>query len=310
VKWTTDTIAPYLVSLPERVLRSASALAGGLVREIGEVTIPSTIRRSHLYQNLVEATLRFLIEQVGEVDQVYPPEQEVAEDFLLRRTAGGGIEFIGILAFRASPVWVLAALADASGAGRYLIREITDSLKEARLLEAGTSFTTVDQMLDGLEGTASRLAATVNEPPLDVVALRREWESVRKDLAKIPPSRLPPVENLRAVWKDMKQTAQQEKRTVFEVSSLMAMSAIAALPQKTRWISASARLAASKTGAVMSAALMDHYRATLKEIQQTGYLPYAVRQFRPYLYAAAAQFAPAHRSLTERWLFKKNEPKL
>ena len=48
----------------------------------------------------------------------------------MRRTAGSGIEFIGILAFRASPVWVLAALADVSGAGKFLIREISASLKE------------------------------------------------------------------------------------------------------------------------------------------------------------------------------------
>ena len=73
-KWTAEHLTPYLLSLPERVLRSATALAGGLLREIGEVTIPRTIRRSQLYQNLVEATLRFLIEQVGQVGGVYPED--------------------------------------------------------------------------------------------------------------------------------------------------------------------------------------------------------------------------------------------
>jgi hypothetical protein len=110
----------FLLSLPERALRSATALAAGLLREIGEVTIPKTIRRSRLYQNLVEATLQFLIEQVGQVEGVYPSEEKLSEDFLIRRTAGNGIEMIGILAFRASPVWVLA---DASGAGRTGHRE-------------------------------------------------------------------------------------------------------------------------------------------------------------------------------------------
>jgi len=302
MKWST-----YVVSLPERVVRSATALAGGLVREIGEVTIPQTLRRSHLYQTLVDATLRFLIEQVGEVDTVYPREEKLAEDFLVRRTAGNGIELVGILAFRASPVWVLAALADASGAGRYLIREISDSLKEAKLLEPDANFTTVDQMLDGLESSASRLADAVNAPPLDVVTLRQEWESVRKDLSKIPPSKLPPLDSLRDLWKDMKDTAKREDRTVYEVSSLMAMSAIAAIPQKTRWLSASARLAAGKTGSVMSSVIVDHYRSTLTEIRRTGYVPYAVRQFRPYLYGAASQFSPQHQSLTERLLFRKGK---
>src|SRR5881396_3382681 len=178
-RWTTRQLAPYLLSLPERGLRSATALAAGLLREIGEVVIPRTVRGSHLYQNLVEVTLRFLIEQVGQVESIYPISEKLTEDFLVRRTAGNGIELIGILAFRASPVWVLAALADASGAGRYLIREIANCLKDEGLLDRSAEFDTVDQMLDGLERSAGRLAATINAPPLDVATLRQEWASLR-----------------------------------------------------------------------------------------------------------------------------------
>jgi hypothetical protein len=281
-----------------------TALAGGLLREIGEVTIPRTVRSSQLYQHLVEATLRFMIEQVGQVESVYPTEEKLSEEFLIRRTAGNGIEMIGILAFRASPVWVLAALADASGAGRYLVREIANSLKDEGLLDRDTEFSTVDQMLDGLEGSAGRLASTINAPPLDVAALRQEWESVRRDLSKIPPRNLPPLDSLRKVWTVMKQEAVTQNRTVFEVSSLMAMAAIADLPQKARWLSASARLAVGKTGSVMAGILLDHYRTTLKQIHETGYVAYAIRQFRPYLYAAVSQFSPQRRSLTERLLLK------
>jgi hypothetical protein len=292
----------YLLSLPERVVRSATALAGGLLRELGEVTIPRTVRQSHLYQNVVDATLRFLIEQVGEVKGVYPTEESLSEDFLVRRTAGNGIELIGILAFRASPVWVLAALADASGAGKHLIREIANSLKEEGLLDPETDIRSVDQMLDGLEGSASRLASTVNTPPLDVATLRQEWQSIRRDLARIPPKNLPSLGSVRSVWAEIKREAAQQDRTVFQVSSVMAMSAIADLPQKARWISSSAQLAVGKTGAVMSQVLLDHYRTTLAQIRNDGYLPYATRQFRPYLYAAASQFSPGRNSLTERLL--------
>src|SRR5262249_40224954 len=79
-------VTPFLLSLPERALRSVTALAAGLLREIGEVAIPKTIRRGQLYRNMVDATLRFLIEQVGGVEGVYPTEEKLAEDFLLRRT--------------------------------------------------------------------------------------------------------------------------------------------------------------------------------------------------------------------------------
>jgi hypothetical protein len=298
-------LTPFILSLPERALRSTTALAAGLLREIGEVTVPQSVRRGRLYQNLVDVTLRFLIEQVGGVQGVYPGEEQLTEDFLVRRTAGNGIELIGILAFRASPVWVLAALADASGGGRYLIREIAGALKEAKLLDPETEFATVDQMLDGLEASAGRLASTINTPPLDVKTLRQEWNAVRRDLSKIPPKDLPPVDRLRELWAGMKNEARLHDRTVFEVSAVMALSAIAAIPEKTRWLSASTRLAVGKTGAVLAGVLLDHYQTTLTEIRKTGYMRYAVRQFRPYLYGAASQFSPRRLTLTERLLEKK-----
>ena len=212
------------------------------------------------------------------------------------------IELIGILAFRASPVWVLAALADASGAGRFLIAEISSSLKDEGLLDREANFATVDQMLDGLEASAGRLASTINMPPLDVRSLRSEWQSMRKDLARIPPKSLPPLESLRDLWASVKSEAARQKRSVFEMSSVMALSAVAELPQKARWLSASTRLAVGKTGSVVAGVLLDHYRTTLKQIRERGYLRYAAAQFRPYLYGAVSQFSPKRRSLTERFL--------
>lgn len=300
----SEKFSGYVLSIPERALRSATALAGGVLREIGEVVIPRPVRRSQLYRNLVEVTLRFLIEQVGQVEGVYPGEEKLSEDFLVRRTAGNGIELIGILAFRASPVWVLAALADASGAGRYLIREISTCLKDEGLLERERDFSTVDQMLDGLEASAGRLASTINTPPLDIATLREEWNSVRRDLARIPPKRMPSLEAIGAVWADVKNEAVRQSKTPFQISSLMAMSAFTGLPQKVRWLSTSARVAAGKTGSVVAGVLLDHYQDTLKEIRQRGYIRYAVQQFRPYMYGAASQFSPKRRTLTQRFLSK------
>jgi hypothetical protein len=296
----------FLLSLPERGLRSVTALAGGVLRELGEVSIPQTVRRSQLYRNLVEATLRFLIEQVGQVKGVYPGEEKLSEDFLLRRAAGNGVELIGILAFRASPVWVLAALADASGAGRYLIREIATSLQEEGLLDRTAKFTTVDEMLDGLEASAGRLAATVNTPPLDVATLRQEWTALRRDLSRIHPKQLPRMQVVRDLWKEIRHTAQKENRTVFQVASLMAMSAMNTVPEKARWLSASARSAARKTGVTVATVLLEDYRATLKHIRNTGYLPYAARQLRPYVSAAVSQFSPRRSSLTEKMLSRSS----
>ena len=39
-----------------------------MAREIGAVALPAGVRRSQLYQNLVDATLRYLTEKVGGVE--------------------------------------------------------------------------------------------------------------------------------------------------------------------------------------------------------------------------------------------------
>ncbi|MBI3698590.1 MAG: hypothetical protein HY238_27585 [Acidobacteria bacterium] len=282
------------------MLRSATALAAGLIRELGDVALPAPLRRTKLYQSLVEATLRFLIEQIGEVEGAYPAEGKLAEDFAIRRAAGNGIEWMGILTFRASPVWVMAALADLSGAGRQLIQEIAGALKEERLLEPETRFENVDQILDGLEKSAGRVAEALNTPPLDVAGLRLEWAEIRRQVGTIPPRNLPSPDLLRRNWEELKREAAAQNRSVFELSSLMALAAIGRLPENLRWLSRCARSAARRTGQVFAGALLDHYAATLQEIRETGYLPYWTREFRPYLRAAADQFSPRRSSLTQR----------
>lgn len=301
-----STLHSYLLSLPERAVRSVTAVSAGLLRELSDVALPASVRRTRLYEQLVDVTLRFLIEQVGQVEGAYPPAGSLSDNFLQRRTVGNGLEILGIVAFRASPVWVMAALADLSGGGRKLIREIADSMKQEGLLEPDREFATVDQILDGLERTSGRLAATINTPPLDVATLRQEWAEIRRDAASIPPSKLPSMERLWSSWRELRAEAVEQKRTVFEVSSLLALSAIGRLPENVRWLSKSARTAARRTGQLVAGTLLDHYSLTLGEIREAGFVSYWSAQFRPYLKGAAAQFSRQRPTLTERFLRRPN----
>jgi hypothetical protein len=298
------TVKRYLISFPERVVRAMLGFGAGVAREVGEVALPEGVRRSQLYRNMVDTTLRFLTEQVGGVERLSGSEDSLPDSFLVRRTAGNAVEMLGIVAFRASPVWVLAALADVCGMGRHLIPEIAEALKARGLLETDAQFTSVDDLLDGLEKTSSRLAATINTPPLDVAGLRQEWAGIREEARALQPASLPSGETLRAVWDQLKEESRRQNTTVFETSSMMAVSAVRALPEGVRWLSTSARVGAARTGQVFAAALLDHYRQTLNEIQRTGYLAYASQQLRPYVHAAVRQFSPQHRTLTERLLEK------
>lgn len=297
--------AEYILSLPERAVRSLAALSGGLLRELGAVALPASIRRTTLYRTMVEVTLRFLIEEVGNVQGVYEPDAamhaQLAEDFLLKRGASHGIELLGILAFHASPVWVLAALADVAGGSRSLIHEIAQALKEEGLLESDR-FDTMEQVLEGLEKTSHHLASTLNLPPVNVAGLRRDWERLKEEAERIPPKNIPAVEAVERVWVRMKESAAEQGRSVFAVSSLMAVSTVARLPANVLWLSRAARSAARRTGQVLGENILDHYTATLMEISSKGFAPFWAAEFRPYLRGAAEQFAPGKRTLTERLL--------
>lgn len=269
---------------------------------MGDVALPASLRRTRLYKSLVDTTLRFLIEQVGQVEGAYPGESQLAQNFIQRRAAGNGIELIGIIAFRASPVWVMAALADLSGAGKKLIRNIAESLKKEGLLESSGSFETVDQILDGLEQTAGRVADTLNMPPLDVKSLREDLAAIRRHAATIAPRDLPAAPDLELQWDQLESTAAAERRSVFEVSAVMALSAVRDLPENVRWLSRCAQHAAKATGSLLASSLLNHYARSLSEIRNKGFLAYWHNEFRPYLAAAARQFSPARTSLTQRLL--------
>ena len=301
-------ITDYFCSLPERSLRSISAIIGGAVREIGEVALPARLRRSRLYHALVDSTARFLIENVGQVD-LAGNAAPLPEDFLVRRAAGNVVEIAGFVAFRASPVWVLAALSDIAGSGRELILEITAALQKEGLLEQGRTFDSVDQLLDGLERTSGRLAGTVNMPPLNVKDLREEWAQFRTDAIRIPGAILPSPARLRSQWKELQDEAVAQNRSVMELSSAIALSALRQLPEDSRWLSAAVRVGSRRAGEVVARGFLDHYRTTLAEIREIGFAHYWLRELRPYLSGAARQFLPERLSSTERFLKKRREPR-
>ena len=292
----------YVASLPERIVRSATALTAGVVHEVAAVALPLGLRRGRLYRNLVDVPLKFLLTDVGQVRGAIPTEQELGENFLLRRAAGNGIELMGLLAFRASPVWVLAALADVCGFGRRIIPDVAAALQQEGLLAADSSFATMEQLLAGLERSAAHLADTVNTPPLDIAGLRREWARFVAEARQLPAPQLPAPATITGLWQDLRLTADKERRSVFELSSLLAVSAVSELPERARILSKSAAVVLRRGGAALSDALLDHYRQSLREVRAVGFVRYGARQLTPYTHAALGAFARDRETLTGRLL--------
>ena len=133
-------------------------------------------------------------------------------------------------------------------------------------------------------------------------ACARNGTAIRNEARGLKPTELPSPKLIGNQWDDLKQESARQGRSVFETSSVMAVSAVRTLPEKARWLSASARVGATHTGKLLSTAILEDYSRTLNELREVGYLAYAKRQLSPYMRACVDQFSPQQRTLTQRLL--------
>ena len=125
----------FLLSLPERAVRSVFALVGGGVHETAELVLPRLVRRSRLYEATAKNLLRVSIELVGGVEAAARAADEYepnAKKLAVRKTAGNVVEIGSIAAFGFSPLWLLAAGADVTHGTRVYLDAFVRELEGRR----------------------------------------------------------------------------------------------------------------------------------------------------------------------------------
>jgi hypothetical protein len=162
----------------------------------------------------------------------------------------------------------------------------------------------MDQLLAGLERSSAQLAESVNTPPLDVAGLRDEWRKFVGEARQLPAPQLPSASAVTRLWQDVRDTAAREQRSVFEVSSLLAVAAVGELPERARVLSKSAAIVLRHGGSAVSNALLEHYRRSLDELREVGFVRYGALKLTPYTSAALRAFSPQRETLTGKLLDK------
>lgn len=273
----------FLVSVPERLLRSLAALAGGTVHETAQLVLPRLVRRSRLYEATAKNLLRVSIELVGGVaapegaadDEFEPNPRKLA----VRKTAGNAIELSSIAAFGFSPLWLLAAAADVTRGTRVYLDAFTRELGNEGVIEGDVRFGTVDDLLAALEGTSGRAARLIDIPPLEVEALRRTLADFRADASGLPA----PAE-LATLYDGLQATAARERRSLLDVSTGIGLAFF------------------NSARHVGRQHLLDPYSEDLEPLRDEGFGAYAARVSRPYGAAVVRHFDPSRTTLTERGL--------
>jgi hypothetical protein len=269
----------FLVSLPERLVRSLVGAVGGLVHETAEVALPRFARRSRLYEATAKNLLRIAIELVGSVERKAPQSEPGAADLMKRKTAGNVVELGSIAALGFSPLWLLAAAADVTRGSRVYLDSLVTELKRAGVLADEAEVGSVDEILAALEGASGTTARLVDLPPLELKELRASLAELRSSAGELPSPR-----QFAALYDGLRATAAREQRSILEVSSGIGLAFL---------------LSARHVG-------LEHvvvpYREDWRPLRNEGFGAYARRIAGPYREAIAGHFDPDRRTWTDRAL--------
>jgi hypothetical protein len=274
----------WLLSLPERLVRSLSAVSGGLIHESVQVLLPRFIRRSRLYEASAKNLLRLSIELVGGVEP--PPSTDLEAEpapteLAVRKGAGNVVELSSIAAFGFSPLWLLAAASDVAHGSRVYLTSLVDELKAAGVLAPTAEFGSVDDLLAAFEGGSGTAARLIDIPPLELAGLRASVDELRRHAAE-----LPSPDELATLYRGLRAEAGREKRSLLEVSQGIGMAFLL-----------SAR-AVSRDHVVVP------YQEDWRPLRDEGFGAYARRVIAPYRRALEGHFDLDRPSWTERGLDK------
>jgi hypothetical protein len=281
-----NRLGRYVVSLPERIVRTAAAVVGGTVHETAQVLLPRLIRRSRLYEVSAKNLLRILVEGVGAVEgsSTAEPNAAGASELAVRKGAGNVVELGSILAFGFSPLWLLAAASDVTHGSRVYLRELVEELKAAGVVAEDADIGSVDELLGVLEGTSGRTARLIDLPPLEVEELKTSLEELRAGATELPSQ-----DELARVSRGLRTQAARENRSVLEVSSGIGLAFLLSARNVSR------------------THLVAPYREDWQPLRNEGFGAYATRVGRPYARAVAGHLHPGQETYTERFL-TRNEP--
>jgi len=296
----------YLVSLPERLLRSAAAVVGGTSLLISETLFPDVVKESTTYRVMFGSLQRFMIERVAQVEY-YPTSkaEQVIDGYIGRKMAGNVLEMAGLVTMRFSPVWVFALAGDAAGGGKVFLDRLALNLKQHGVIKPESEPRDLVDLLEAIQKASSSSATIVDTPPLSRQQLAELAGELRANYGQAFAGSRSVMSRLNLLQSRMERTAQREGLSVEEVGGVMALD-LAALGKAGLGTTA----AVGQTGVeLFGEKILASYERTLDELNSQGASAYLNRYLKPFLAAAAAHFDPDRSTWTQEHLLGESPGK-
>ena len=289
----------YGLSLPERTVRSAAALASGAAGESVALLVPRSFQDSKSYRVFVQQMLDMLSHDVGGVKKEKandePTKTEIAENYVAKKTIGTFIDLAGMSMMHVSPLTVLAIVSDVAHGSTYYLKELASELKTQGVIDEDSTISSTADLLENIRLASASTADQFDTPPIDLKGLADTIRQTQEQLSGIDPSLLMPQSEIRSLWADMSELATKEHVSLFQLSSAVTMYSLKQVSTATQGTLATIRV----TGNVLDEHFFDHYRTAIGTIASEGIYSVLATSSKPYLDAVWFNFSSDRTTITE-----------
>lgn len=288
----------YTLSLPERVVRSTAAVAGGAAKELSQLLVPAAFQSSTTYEVSVRSALKFLVEDVGGVKGSGPEGGGAApavDNFLARKAVGNFLDLAGLATLHLSPLWILAIASDVAYGSKAYLRELGEELRREGLIAEDSTIDNIEGLLDAVGRASAQAAKLVDTPPLALEELKQSVTAAATAMREADVRRAVPQAEVARMWNEMREVADREGVSLFEVSSAMTVHMLDRLGQTAKGTWTGISLA----GRLLERHVWGHYAAALADIRRKGLYPTLQEVSGPYVRAVWDNFSQRRATVTE-----------
>ena len=289
----------YGLSLPERTLRSTSAMVGGAIREATELVVPQAFRTSRSYTVFLGQMLDFLARDVGgverEQDRQSDDKTKEMEAFVARKAVGNFLELAGLAAVHVSPLVVLAVFSDVAYGSSTYLNELSAELKREGIIEESATINNSAELLDAVGKAAETTSEAFNLPPLSVEGLKETIDQTRTAVQRIDPTKAIPQDEIDRLWIDMRSMARKENLNLLQMSSAMTLYSLNRMATVGKTALSTVRVA----GNMVDQHILDYYRQSLDEFASEGFYKTVAKASEPHFAAVWNNFSFERHTITE-----------
>ena len=293
----------YLLSLPERSIRSLATMTGGTTLLLTDILLPQVAKDSIIYNALVGDFQRFMVHSLAQMEYLGLERgafREINGDYPYRKVAGTAIEAVGLLSVQFSPLWVFAIVGDAATGSRVYLNRLVAQLKENGVIAENTTITSIESLFIAMQDASKSSVTLIDTPPLTRAELGKITTDLTTNYGRMFKGTTNLVGKIDTLWVQIETVAEEQNVPATQVEGVMTLDLVNWGKKGVGTVTA----VGQTTGDLFGTHILESYNNTLNRITKVGFPTYIGNHMEPFLNTAINHFDPQTRSWTETTLLK------